>query len=471
MKKLLATAVLCAAVILSGLGCKDVRGTYRVSLSIWGTFDNSGSYDQLLSAYRSVNRNIGNLQYHKMDLESYKKDLLNGLAAGNGPDIFMIHNSWMPEFVDKIVPVPTDIMTEQDFRTTFVDVVAEDALIDGKIYGVPLSVDSLALYYNKDILNAAGITRPPQTWEEFDKAVRVLTIMDAFGNISQSGVALGTAYNVNGAINVNRAPDILTALMLQGGVQMSDRASGVITLGNTEMQSSGGGTPALAALRYYTSFASPSSPNYAWNKNQNYSIDMFFEGRAAMMINYSYHYDTIRAKNAKLNFAIADLPQRSIIADGSQKNFANYWLFVVAKNKKPVQDVDTRAIPVTDEIRIHEAWQALRALSFPSKDGVLLRNYFGKERLVYAVEYDLTERYLEESKRPAARRDLIDAQKTDVRLGAFARGNLIAHSWWRKNADAIDGVFYDMIDRVNTGQSNEAAALQMAQSRMSALQQ
>ncbi len=164
MKKTLVATLLCAVILFPGLGCRDMRGSYIVPLDIWGTFDNSAAYDQLLSTYRSVNRNISNLQYHKMDLESYKKDLLHGLAAGNGPDIFMIHNSWMPEFIDKIVPVPEDIMTEHDFRTNFVDVVADDALIEGSIYGVPLSVDSLALYYNKDILNAAGITRPPQTW-------------------------------------------------------------------------------------------------------------------------------------------------------------------------------------------------------------------------------------------------------------------------------------------------------------------
>lgn len=469
MKKIVAVVLLASVTVLTGLGCKDTRSAYSVPLSVWGTFDNSGAYDQVFSAYRGINRNISDLQYHKMDLESYKKDLLNGLASGNGPDIFMIHNSWMPEFVDKIVPAPADIITEQDFLANFVDVAAEDGIVDRQVYGVPLSVDSLALYYNKDIFNAAGISRPPQTWEEFNKAVRALTIVDAYGNISQSGVALGTAYNVNGAINVNRAPDVVTALMMQNGVSMSDRTTGLITLGNTELRSSGGGTPALAALQYYTDFASPSSPNYTWNKLQNYSIDMFFEGHAAMMINYSYHYDTIKAKNAKLNFAVADLPQRTTIADGSQKNFANYWLFVVAKNKKPPQ-AEEGVMPITDDMRIHEAWQLLRAISFPSGDGVTLRNYFATERRVYAVDNDLTAQYLADSGKPAARRDLIDTQKTDVRLGAFARGNLIAHSWWRKNADAIDGIFYDMIDRINTGQSNAATALQMAQSRMSALQ-
>lgn len=468
MKKIIAATLVTAVVILSGLGCKDRREQYTVSLDVWGTFDNSGSYDGVFHAYRSSNPSVQNIQYRKIDLESYKKDVLNGLAAGNGPDVFMIHNSWMPEFLDKIVPVPTDIMTEQDFRDNFVDVVAQDAIVDGRIYGVPLSVDSLALYYNKDIFNAAGITRPPQTWDEFDKVVQALTIVDDYGNITQSGVAMGTAYNVNGAINVNRAPDILTVLMMQNGAEMSNRESKTVTFGDVGMRV--GGTPALSALQYYTDFASSQSPNYTWNKMQNYSIDMFFEGRAAMMINYSYHYDTIRAKNAKLNFAVADLPQKTTVVDGSQANFANYWLFVVAKNKDIARSSGSGAVPVTNDMRVHESWQMLRAISFPSAQGVTLRNYFGKNKLVYPVEYDLTEKYLEQSGKPAARRDIVERQKSDVKLGAFARGNLIARSWWRRNADAVDGVFYDMIDRVNTGQSTASTALATGFSRASALQ-
>lgn len=470
MKKFIAIAMFFVVVTTSGLGCKNVRDRYTVNLEVWGTFDNTNAYTEVFNTYRSINKNVQSIEYRKMALESYKKDLLGGLAAGNGPDVFMIHNTWLPDFIDKVVPVPADMINEQEFRNNFVDVVADDMIVDGQIYGVPMFVDSLGLYYNKDIFNSAGITRPPQTWDEFDKAVTALTVVDGYGNITQSGAAIGTAYNDNGAVNVNKASDILAVMMIQNGVEMSRRDGGAITLGGTATGTAGARNPAVDTLKYYTDFASIASSQYTWNKKQNYSIDEFFEGTAAMMINYSYHYDTIKAKNAKLNFAVTDLPQRSLNTIGAQANYADYWVFVVAKNKVPTQGMEEDAVPITDEMRVYESWQLLRSMTFPSANGVVLRNYFSAEALLYPAPFDLTEKYLEITGKPAARRDIVEKQKTDVRLGSFARGNLIARTWWRKDPDALDAVFYDMIDRVNIGQSTPADAIELGSRRMQQLQ-
>lgn len=45
---------------------------------------------------------------------------------------------------------------------------------DGKLYAVPLAVQTLQMYYNKDLFAAAGITAPPTTWAEFTKDVETL---------------------------------------------------------------------------------------------------------------------------------------------------------------------------------------------------------------------------------------------------------------------------------------------------------
>ena len=458
MKKFTSLFVVVSIILLAGLGCKKPNSNYKVTLDMWGTFDNNNAYTDEIEAYLDIDKNVKSITYHKYTLESYKEDLLNALAAGNGPDIFMIQNSWMPDFMDKVVPAPDYMMTEQEFRNTFVDVAASDLVYDGKIYGVPLSVDSLALYYNKDIFNAAGVTRPPKTWSEFDGIVKRLTKIDEFGNFAQSGAAIGTAFNVN------RSMDILTALMMQEGAEMS-RRDGTVLFAEPVNK----GIPGERALRYYTSFASASSPVYTWNKKQNYSIDAFFEEKAAMMINYSWHYDTIKAKNAKLNFAVAELPQKTLDTIGSQANIANYWVFVVAKNKQPTQINDPRAVIVTDEMRVHEAWQFLRAMAFPSASGVTLTNFMNGESLVYTLPFDLTEKYLEKTGKPAARRDLIDKQKTDLKLGAFVKGNLIARSWWRNDAEAVDAIFADMIDNVNTGTLSPRKSLELGAKRVQQL--
>ena len=59
------------------------------------------------------------------------------------------------------------------------------------IFAMPLYSDTLALYYNKDLLSQAGIARPPRTWEELEIQVQTLTKIDEYGNITQSGISMG----------------------------------------------------------------------------------------------------------------------------------------------------------------------------------------------------------------------------------------------------------------------------------------
>ncbi len=86
--------------------------------------------------------------------ETYKEDLLEAFATGKGPDIFMVRNAWRESFENKTAPAPQVVISEKEYRDALVDVAATDFLNkDNQIYGIPLSVDSLALYYtgNKEL--------------------------------------------------------------------------------------------------------------------------------------------------------------------------------------------------------------------------------------------------------------------------------------------------------------------------------
>ena len=50
--------------------------------------------------------------------------------------------------------------------------MTQDALQDDKVYGIPLSIDTLALYYNKDHFREAGLVEAPATWNEFVTTVK-----------------------------------------------------------------------------------------------------------------------------------------------------------------------------------------------------------------------------------------------------------------------------------------------------------
>jgi multiple sugar transport system substrate-binding protein len=419
-----AVIILLLVLVLGNIGGEQVQ---QVTLQFWGTFDERSFYDTAILEFERVNPNV-KIVYKQYNFADYEKELIDSFAAGTGPDIWLMHNTWLPKHGDKIQPLPQQtlegeknpIFTFKDFQDQFMDVASTDLTKGGQIYALPLYVDTLGLYYNKDLFNTAGIASPPKTWDEFNEDVNRLTTFDGRGNIVKSGAAIGTADNIN------RSTDILTLLMLQSGVKMtdSDRTSATFS------QAVEGEEVGERALQYYSDFANPSKPQiYTWNDQQHYSIDAFTEGNTAMMFNYSHHIATIRSKSARFNFGIAPVPQ--ISGTPVAVNFASYWAPTVSKQSKNA---------VT-------AWKFLVYLS--SANGAVS--------------------YVNASSRPSARRDLVEQQKSDPDLGTFAEQALSARSWYQIDNSAIETIFAEMINNVNFGRASIKDALESAENQVSVL--
>jgi multiple sugar transport system substrate-binding protein len=438
-------------------GCfKEKETPYTVSLEMWGVFDETDAYRDIIGPYLRMNPHVKTIEYRKMAVDTYERDLLDALAAGNGPDIFMIRNVWLPSFANKLAPADSAFVSEKDYRDAFVDVTADDFFSEGKAYAVPLSVDSLGLYYNKDILNAAGISSPPKTWQEVLRDIRPLSRIDEYGTIIQSALAMGTAYNVN------RSTDLLSLIFLQFGVSAN---------GFGQNQADFGNQAATDSMVFYTQFAQPSGAYYTWNPRNDYSIDAFYAGKAAMMINYSWQIETIRQKNAKLNFGIAPLPQ---FENTPPVNFANYWGLAVSKNKevKPLAAGEQAMAPTGKEndLRVFEAWQFLRYFAFPHEGKVVtLYNGLTMNPKEFPLTDDPTQVYLKATKKPAARRDILLIQQGDAVLAPFASGNLIARSFQQLNPEETKRILAEAIAKVNSGEASVLDALGLAESRINLL--
>ncbi len=392
-----------AGIAALSLGCGGgSQGTSeQVVLKIWKPFVDSQQMDPIILAYQQLYPNV-QIEYTKKNIENYKIDLLSAMAAGTGPDIFSINNPWLPEFLDKITPAPDKTFIIRDYKDAFVDVVVQDFTKDNKIYGAALSVDSLGLFYNKDLLGTAGIARPPQTWDQLASNVRLLTRQDATGYFSRSGAAMGLSSNVN------RAMDIVYLLMLQKGV-VPWTADGLNPTFNQAVSFNQNNlNPGTGALEFYASFADPNSANYTWNSRSDYSIDSFANGRSAFLYSYSYTRDTIKQKNPNLNFDVAPVPQPSLEAPAV--NFANYFGEVVNKQSK----------------NANWAWDFLK----------------------FASSKDILDKYYAQNKQPSSRKDLIEKQIPDPEIGVFAHANLTAKSFYKPNGDKMDQIFANMIDKV-----------------------
>ena len=415
------------SISLLAAGCGGGGGGSQITnkpvvLQFWDPFETSENFQPLITAYQQLHSNV-QIVYTKKDITTYPTDLLNALASGGGPDIFSINNAWLPQYKDKVAPATTTTFSFTDYKNAFVDAAVNDFTINRQVYGVPLYVDSLGLYYNKDILGSAGIATPPKTWDELSADVQKIKRADKTGYFTLSGLAAGTN------ANVNRAVDILYLFMLQQGAVPYSQDFSQPTFAEPVQENGQSTNPGLDGLNFYTSFANPSSVNYNWNSRSDYSIDAFANGRAAFLYSYSYTAAAIRQKNPNLNFDAAPVPQPNL--DNPAVNFANYWGEVVSRQSK------NSAV----------AWDFLKFLS--SKDSL--------------------DKYYALHKQPSSRKDLIALQVQDPDIGVFANANLTAKSFYRPNQVQMDNIFGNMIDSVILNGLPASQALEQAQAQAAAI--
>jgi multiple sugar transport system substrate-binding protein len=440
-KKLISLFLVFVFLLTVGAGCKKPtmqEAVKPVVLNFWRVYEGQDAFAEIIAKYNAQHPYV-TINYRKLRYDEYEEALLNAFAEDRGPDIFSIHNTWIRKYESKLEPMPAqttmvfpitqgsikkEVVPEfrtmrslglKELKQNFVDAVYSDVVLNDKIYGLPLSVDTLAMYYNQDLFDQAGITEIPRYWNrDFQQMVKKLTKQDLKGNILQSGVALG------GGKNIERYSDILAILMMQNGASMMSDAGQVLFQTVPAVFQSQNYNPGLMALRFYTDFANPIKEVYCWNNGLENSVDLFASGKLAIMFGYSYHLPTIKTKAPKLNFLVEPIPQ--IEGATTPINMANYWVEAVSKKS----------------LYKNEAWNFIQFMS--SAENVTS--------------------YLEKTNKPTALRSLINTQKEDPEIGVFADQVLTAKSWYRgKNPILAENFLADMIQAVLADTENKTIEL------------
>ena len=269
----------------------------NAEITFWGLWEDGKTMQVIIDDFQRQNPNI-KVKYAKQDIKQYRETLTTRIENGNGPDVFYFHNSWYPMFSSILLPFPTDTITADDYINSFYPVTQKDLVKNGAIYGVPMGIDTLSMYINKDIFTSAGLSYP-KTWNDFIDSARRLTVKDEEGKIKTAGAAMGTFENVI------HAPDILSLLFLQNGVSFEDLE--------------GSKDRFIGALNFYSSFATDA--NNVWDSTLDPSILSFSKGNLAMYFGYSWDFFTIKAFNSELNFEITTVPQ----LPNQSINMASYW--------------------------------------------------------------------------------------------------------------------------------------------------
>ena len=393
----------------------------RIVLTIWGIED-LNLFENNFRLYNQFQPNI-TVNYKRMNPDTLETDLISALATKKGPDIVMFHSAWLPKHSDKIVPAKEDQISADSLDQQFPDVIKTDFSSSGKVYALPLFIDTLALFYNRDIFDKNGVALEPQDWLDFQNIVDKLKRQDTLGNLTKPAAAIGGSNR-----SMDRASDLLMLIMLQAGTKMTDNEFTRATFtDNVEGRKAG-----LDGLNFYTKFSNPDDMAYTWNDDQEYSLDSFAKGNVAMIFNYASQKEAILAKNPFLNFRVAATPQPSTTEKAV--NYSDYWGLAVTNNS-----------PNPDW-----AWNLVLFLTTYEK---------------------AAEDYMIASNHPPALRSLIQKYVNHPELGVFAKQALSAKSWSRIDKESVDKIFSEMIEAIVSGKLKREDALLQAEKQVTGLMQ
>jgi len=397
-------------------------GTKLVTLEMWGLYDPPAVVNSLINSFVKEHKNIS-IHYTQKEAAPYYDDLIKGFANNKAPDIFILPGNWLPMFQDKISTL--DLNKDKDLNLriineTYPQIVQDDLVSNNSLLGIPLSIDTLALYYNKDIFDYYKIPLPPQTWEDVLALVPKLRKTNSQGQVTRAAIALGASDNINWSA------DILSELMMKLGSSMVDKQNAKIIFGDSITQNNTRLIPGVEALKEYTQFANPKSKYYTWGNNFPNSIYAFSQGKTAMIIGYNLAQQIIKKESPDLRYGITQFPFFGFENIGNQINYGRTMNVVVSNRSQAKQ----------------AAWQFLKYLS---SQGV-------------------SQFYFSQTKNPPAKLDLISSAMKDSQAGIFTSQILTSRNWYQFDFQQISPLFSKMINDVTLGNISPDQAVSSAAS-------
>jgi multiple sugar transport system substrate-binding protein len=163
---------------LAGLATMLLSGTaLSAPVTVWIMGDSSANFDQLVAPFETESGI--DVETVAIPWDSIDEKLTTSVASGQGPDVVQIGLSKLRTFADAGALLPLDdlIGTYPGLATeNFADGVAGAATaVAGQIVSVPWVSDTRVLFYRKDILEAAGFSAPPATWDELRSMAKTLS--------------------------------------------------------------------------------------------------------------------------------------------------------------------------------------------------------------------------------------------------------------------------------------------------------
>ena len=252
------------------------------------------------------------VQIEVVPMEELRRKLTTSMGEGANPDLAIINERSLIDFVKLDAIEPLDGFLNDDFKGRFIDPFLSASLIDGKIHGLPFTASVSALYYNKDLFGRAGVVEPPRTWDELKAVAEKIS-------------ALGGGLYGYGLPGKGVESDVFYYYAMWGqGVEVIDEN------GRSGLASDG----AIAAAKFTKELIDKGATQPAVTAFPRDGVEnLFKEGKLGMVIAPPHLAKGIREAGRGFNYGIASIPAGPTGARGTSGETDLAIMFKNSPNK------------------------------------------------------------------------------------------------------------------------------------------
>lgn len=359
--------------------------------------------------------------YREVSPSNFRNSLLEAIANASGPDLLLYDTKTLFSIRDKVTIIPFATYPEATFRQTYAD--GADVLLNSTgAYGLPILIDPMVMYYNRDIFARAGFANPISNWDEVYTIATSITKKNTNGTFTTSTVPFGLADNMP----YNK--DMLITLLGQAGVPLVYPYNDTVRA-NLTTSVYGDANAGVSMLNFYMQFSNPTSDYYSWNRLMPDAKTAFIQNSLAIYPGYASELFELRQRNPNLNFAPAQMPQLKD-SNVSYTTGNIYAIGIASSTPQPTA-----------------AYNGLYALTAP----------------------DIETKFAQAMVLPPADRTLLAAKPETTYAPVFYKSALFTHGWLDPNSTETTNRFASMVADVTTGRLSAADAMAKLEREVNAI--
>ncbi|MFD0713555.1 ABC transporter substrate-binding protein [Paenibacillus sp. GCM10027626] len=151
----------------NGTAVKQNDGQIELTFVNWGTVEaaTKAGYEAMIKGFEDKHPNI-KIKSIGVPFNQMLDQLLVMNAGGSPPDVSVLHGTWTSTMYEAGALEPLDNLLSEDIKKDFYQNIIQNVTYDGKLVAAPWTPAPSVIYYNKELLKKAGISKPPATLAE-----------------------------------------------------------------------------------------------------------------------------------------------------------------------------------------------------------------------------------------------------------------------------------------------------------------